>query len=184
MKRIHQKNSHSTFENRKKNIFFANFRKISQNHTKSAKKTRDFLQKLQQKTKKSIEMDGISKKSMIENGRVRRSPARVASKTVSFPSSKTSTCRKILRKSSQNRIKNSIFYWFTIVILIFLIHYALPNLSRAKKSGSHSRQVASRIPANLEIWKKNPKISRFTGISGLACLLWDPLFLARLNIVI
>ena len=129
--------------------------KISQNHIKSGKKTRDFFQKLEQKTNKSIEMDGIFEKSMIENGGVRRSPARVASKTVSFPSSKTSTCRKNLRKSSQNRFKNWIFYQFTIVILISLNDHALPNLSRAKKSGSHTRQVAPRIPANLEIWKKN-----------------------------
>ena len=33
--------------------------KISQNHIKSGKKTRDFFQKLEQKTNKSIEMDGI-----------------------------------------------------------------------------------------------------------------------------
>ena len=91
-------------------MIFSFLNKISQNRTKSGKKTRDFLQKLEQKTNKSIEMDGISEESMIEHGGVRRSPARVASKTVSFPSSKTSTCRKNLRKSSQNQIKNSIFY--------------------------------------------------------------------------
>ena len=45
-----------------------------------------------------LKTDGFFLKSMFENGGVRRSPARVASKTVSFLPLKTSIYRKILWK--------------------------------------------------------------------------------------
>ena len=51
-------------------MIFNFLNKISQNRTKSGKKTRDFLQKLEQKTNKSIEMDGISEESFSRNNPV------------------------------------------------------------------------------------------------------------------
>jgi len=87
---------------------------------------------------------------------VQRSPARVASKTVSFPSLKTSICRKISLKIIAKNAKNSRFFKKPLLKGTLLNHHVLIDFRAPKKAApivDMSEVKFSKILAILRVFR-------------------------------
>ena len=90
---------------------------------------------------------------------------------------------KLLKKQE----KNDDFYPRLVLICISLIDHVQRTSDRPKKSGSHSthndRSYGIIFSTCLGGLTRSKASAENDAIWGSLCLLWDPLFLGRLNMV-